>query len=56
VKAFGETFRTMAELLRFFGRGSRWWLFPMIVLMLLFGILLMLATATPFGPFIYTLF
>jgi hypothetical protein len=39
-----------------FVRGGRWWLFPMIVVLLLFGMLLLLASATPLGPFIYTLF
>jgi hypothetical protein len=52
----GEMFRTVGELLRLFGRGGRWWLFPMVVVLLLFGVLLLLASATPLGPFIYTLF
>jgi len=54
--SLGEMFRTAGELLRLFARGGRWWLFPMIVILLLFGMLLLLASATPLGPFIYTLF
>ena len=54
--SLGEMFRTVGELLRLFVRGGRWWLFPMIVVLLLFGMLLLLASATPLGPFIYTLF
>ena len=54
--SLGEMFRTVGELLGLFVRGGRWWLFPMIVVLLLFGVLLLLASATPLGPFIYTLF
>jgi len=52
----GVGFRTIGEVLRLFGTGSRWWLFPLVVFLLLFGVLLLLASATPVGPFIYTLF
>jgi hypothetical protein len=48
--------RTIAELFNLFGRGGRWWLLPMVVVLMLFGLLLILATATPVGPFIYALF
>jgi hypothetical protein len=54
--SLSEGLRTVGELLRFFGRGGRWWLFPMVFVLLLFGMLLLLATATPLGPFIYSLF
>ena len=54
--SLGEMFRTVGELLGLFVRGGRWWLFPMIVVLLLFGMLLLFASATPLGPFIYTLF
>jgi hypothetical protein len=48
--------RTIAELFHLFSRGGRWWLLPMVVVLMLFGLLLILATATPLGPFIYALF
>lgn len=54
--SLGEMFRTVGELLRLFARGGRWWLMPVIVVLLLFGMLFLLASATPLGPFIYTLF
>ena len=53
---FGEMFRTVGELLRLFLRRGRWWLIPVIVVLLLFGMLFLLASATSLGPFIYTLF
>ena len=51
-----DVFRTIVELLQLYARGGRWWLLPMVVVLLLFGILHILASATPLGPFIYTLF
>jgi hypothetical protein len=51
-----DVFRTIVELLQLYTRGGRLWLLPMVVVLLLFGILLILASATPLGPFIYTLF
>lgn len=51
-----EGLLTALELIRFFVRRGRWWLSPMVVILLLFGILLLLAVASPLGPFIYALF
>jgi len=51
-----DMFQTIVELLGLYTRGGRWWLFPMVLVLLLFAILLVLASATPLGPFIYTLF
>jgi hypothetical protein len=51
-----EMFRTIGELFHLFSRGGRWWLLPMVVVLMLFGLLLLLASATPLGPFIYALF
>jgi Family of unknown function (DUF5989) len=56
LQSLGEMFGTAGELLNLFSRGRRWWLFPMVVVLILFGVLLVLASATPLGPFIYTLF
>ena len=49
-------FRTIGELFHMFSRAGRWWLLPMVVVLMLFGLLLLLASATPLGPFIYSLF
>jgi Family of unknown function (DUF5989) len=49
-------FRTVGELFHLFSGAGRWWLLPMIVVLMVFGLLLLLASATPLGPFIYTLF
>ena len=44
------------EFLVFLWRRKLWWLIPMIVMLLLFGLLLIFASASGVGPFIYTLF
>ena len=51
-----EMYRSIGELLRFFWMRKRWWLMPMIVLLLCIAFLIALGSATGVGPIIYTLF
>ena len=44
------------ELLQFFWERKLWWLYPMILVLLLFGLLMVFAQTSPIAPFIYTLF
>lgn len=44
------------ELLRFLWQRKLWWLIPMVAVLLIFGLLLIFASASGIGPFIYTLF
>ena len=44
------------ELLAFFWRNKFWWLTPMILVLLLFGVLMIFAQSSAIAPFIYTLF
>jgi len=44
------------ELLKFLWQRKLWWLIPMIAVLLIFGLLLVFASASGIGPFIYTLF
>jgi hypothetical protein len=46
----------VGDLLRFFWERRLWWLIPMISVLLVIGLLLIFATASGIGPFIYTLF
>lgn len=46
---FGEVFI-------FLWSNKKWWLIPMVAVLLLFGLLLVFASASGIGPFIYTLF
>lgn len=43
------------DLLRFLAENRKWWLYPVVVVVLLMGLLIVLG-ATPAAPFIYSLF
>ncbi|MGH7483258.1 MAG: DUF5989 family protein [Longimicrobiales bacterium] len=45
----------LLELLHFLGENKKWWLLPIIVVILLFGLLVLLS-GTAVAPFIYPLF
>jgi hypothetical protein len=46
----------LAEFWNFLKVRKKFWLLPLLVMMILFGVLLMLAESTALAPFIYTLF
>ena len=46
----------IGEILIFLWQRKLWWMIPMVVVLLSFGMLLMFASASGVGPFIYTLF
>ena len=46
----------VGQLLNFLWQRKLWWLIPMVVVLLVFGLLLVFASASGIGPFIYTLF
>lgn len=47
---------SVGQLLNFLWQRKLWWLIPMVTVLLLFGLLLVFASASGVGPFIYTLF
>lgn len=46
----------LAELWQFMRVRKKFWLAPIVVMMLIFGTLLILAQSTAVAPFIYTIF
>jgi drug/metabolite transporter superfamily protein YnfA len=46
----------VGELLVFLWKRKLWWLIPMVVTLLVFGLLLVFVAASGVSPFIYTLF
>jgi hypothetical protein len=46
----------VGQLLNFLWQRKLWWLIPMVAVLLLFGLLVIFASASGVGPFIYTLF
>ena len=48
--------RVLGELLEFLKQEKKFWLMPMVVILVLVGVLLVFAQTSAVGPFIYTLF
>jgi hypothetical protein len=46
----------IGEIFQFFWVNKKWWLIPMLTVLILFGLLFVFASATGLGPFIYSLF
>ena len=46
----------MKDLARYMSARKRWWLFPIIAVLMLVGGLLILAKGSAVAPFIYTVF
>ena len=44
------------ELLVFLWKRKLWWMIPMIIVLVLFGLLLIFTQSSAVAPFIYTLF
>ena len=55
-RSMGSNFGVVGELLSFLWQRKLWWLIPMVVVLLVFGLLLIFASSSGIGPFIYTLF
>ena len=49
-------FEIAGELVAFFAANKRWWMLPIVIVMLLLGVLIVLAQTSAIAPFIYTLF
>lgn len=47
---------TFAEIIRFFVRRRKYWLWPMVAVVLLIGGLAVVTQGSAVAPFIYTLF
>jgi len=50
-----ENLSIVQEFMLFLGENKKWWLIPMIVMVVLLGVLIFLGSS-PAAPFIYTLF
>lgn len=56
IRMMASNFGIAGELLGYLWKRKLWWLIPMISVLLLIGLLLVFATVSNIGPFIYTLF
>jgi len=48
--------RIIAEYLQFLKENKKWWLIPIVVVLVLFGLLIVITKGSALAPFIYTLF
>ena len=44
------------DLIGFFGARKKYWLIPLVLVLLAFGLLIVLTSGSAIAPFIYTLF
>ena len=56
LREIGDKFGIAGELLGFLWSRKMWWAIPMVAIMLFFGLIIVVGSATGVGPFIYTLF
>jgi hypothetical protein len=56
LRSMASNLGIVGELFSFFWKRKLWWLLPMLTLLLAFGLLMIFASASGIGPFIYTLF
>jgi hypothetical protein len=48
--------RILLELFQFLVERRAWWMIPIVAGLLLVGLMIVAAQATPLGPFVYTFF
>ncbi len=56
IESAGRKVRIMQELMAFLWERKLWWMMPMVLTLLLFGMLILFAESSAVAPFIYTLF
>ena len=56
MKSAGARAGVLKELVEFLWERKLWWLIPLVVLLVTFGMLMVFAQASGIAPFIYTLF
>ena len=56
IRSMTSNLGVVGELLGFLWRRRLWWLIPMVLVLLLFALLIVFASTSGIGPFIYTLF
>ena len=56
LRAIGSSLQIVGELFMSLWHMKRWWATPLILVLIVFALLFVLASATGLAPFIYTLF
>ncbi|MDW7759516.1 MAG: DUF5989 family protein [Acidobacteriota bacterium] len=56
VRRFFSRFGVIHELMVFLWKRKLWWMMPMVLILVLFGLLLVFSQSSVIAPFIYTIF
>lgn len=56
LRSMASNLGVVGEFLSFLWQRKLWWLIPMVLLLLLFGLLVVFSSTSGIGPFIYSLF
>ncbi len=56
VKNFAAKLGILGELFQFLWQNKRWWLIPVLVVLVMISVVLIMSQSSAIGPFIYSLF
>ena len=56
MRALFQKLATSGELLLYLWQAKRWWLIPVVVVLLAFGLIVAIGQSSALAPIIYTLF
>jgi hypothetical protein len=56
IKNFFSKLGILGELFQFLWQNKRWWLIPVLVVLVVIGVVLIFSQSSAIGPFIYSLF
>lgn len=56
VRSTGRRFGIVGELVVYFAGHRRWWMLPLVLVVLVAGLLILLAQSSALAPFLYPLF
>ena len=56
LREIGDKFGIAGELFAFLWHRKMWWMFPLVFVLVVLGLLIVVGSSTGVGPFIYTLF
>jgi hypothetical protein len=54
--SFMKRFKIIGQFLSFLAQSGKWWLMPLVMMLLLLGVVLVFAKGSVIAPFIYSLF
>jgi hypothetical protein len=55
-RSMASNFSVVGELLSYLWEQKLWWMIPMVALLVMLGLVIIFASSSGIGPFIYTLF